>query len=118
MRVRGFDQDADDNNDFISENYGTSGIVKIGTEYRLDPVSLRLGYNYMLNPYHSSSLAGSNFSGQNISAGVGFIVENTTIDLAYVNSFRSYKMSPYPGMPLNQYNVTGHQFLVTIGWRF
>ncbi|MCL2027853.1 MAG: hypothetical protein FWG79_05120 [Bacteroidales bacterium] len=118
MRVGGYDASSDEDNDFIVDNYGNGGVLRVGGEYRFDPVSLRAGYNFMMDPYHSGSLAGKEFFGQNISAGIGFVAGLTTIDLGYVYSLRNYQMKPYPGMTFNQYDVTGHQFLLTVGWRF
>ncbi|MDR0436725.1 MAG: hypothetical protein LBH22_00325 [Bacteroidales bacterium] len=118
MRVSGLDPNFDDDNDFIADNYRTGGVIRVGGEYRMDQVSLRLGYNYTMTPYNANSFAASDFSGHSFSAGLGFVTGSTSIDLAYVNTMRKYEMQPYSGMLWNKYNVTGHQFLVTFGWRF
>jgi hypothetical protein len=126
MRVGGFDPDFDNDNEFIQDSYGRGGVIRVGAEYRLQQVSLRLGYNYTMTPYQGEIVFpldsdlnyNPNFTGQSISAGVGFQVGSTTIDLAYVNTMRKYKGYPYDYMPLNQYNITQHQFMVTFGWRF
>jgi hypothetical protein len=125
MRVGGFDPDFDADNEFIADTYGRGGVIRVGAEYRLQQVSLRLGYNYTRTPYQGEVVYldsdlnyNPNFTGQSISAGVGFQVGSTTIDLAYVNTMRKYKGYPYDYMPLNQYDITQHQFMVTFGWRF
>ena len=118
MRIGGFDPDFDLDNDFIVDNYRTGGVIRAGGEFRLDPVILRLGYNYTMTPFNTESLAAQKFSGHTFSAGLGFVLGTTTIDLAYVNTRRSYEMMPYTNMPWNQYNLSGHQFKVTFGWRF
>jgi hypothetical protein len=118
MKIDDTDHLFDKDNEFIVDNYGRGGTLKIGGEYRLDPVSLRLGYNYTTSPYMDNLGKERKFSGHSFSAGLGFVAGSTAIDVAYVNTSRTYNMSPYPQMPLNQYNVTGHQIMVTFGWRF
>ncbi|MCL2683123.1 MAG: hypothetical protein FWE63_06545 [Bacteroidales bacterium] len=119
MRISDIDDSFEADNDFIADNYRAGGTIRVGGEYRMDQVSLRLGYNYTMVPYADN--LNRNFSGHSLSAGLGFITGSTTIDLAYVNTIRKFRMSPYPQMPndfYNHYSVTGHQFLVTFGWRF
>jgi hypothetical protein len=108
-----------ESNDFIQDNYGMGGVLRIGGEYRLDAVSLRAGYNYTMVPYENNSER--NFSGHTFSAGLGFQVGTATIDLAFVRALQSYNMSPYPGMPndfYNKNNAINDMFMVTVGWRF
>jgi hypothetical protein len=119
MKLTGLDASYfDDDNDFIVDNYRAGGVLRVGGEYRLDPVSIRVGYNYTMSPYNTESLAARNFSGHTFSAGLGFVAGSTTIDLTYVNTMRKYEAVPYPEMPWNRYNVAGHQFVLTFGWRF
>jgi hypothetical protein len=126
IRIGGFDPDIDDENDFIQESYRKGGVLRVGGEYRLQQMSLRLGYNLTMSPYDGdfnfqNFSYNADFSGQSISAGVGFQVGSTTIDLAYVNTTRNFKRMPYEYfevLRLNQYNITQHQFMVTFGWRF
>jgi len=109
-----------ENNNFIRDNNAVGGVFRVGGEFRLDPVSIRVGYNYTLSPFEDRSTAFQNFSGHTFSAGLGFVLGSTTIDLAYVNNLRSFDMQPYTGvqLPFNNYNVSAQQFKVTFGWRF
>jgi len=118
MRLIGDDPSLDESTDFIRQNYGTGGVFRVGGEFRLDPVNIRVGYNYTMSPFDTESYAGRNFSGHTFSAGLGFVLGSTTIDLAYVNSLRRFEMQPYNHMLWNRYNVSTQQFMVTFGWRF
>lgn len=106
----------DADNDYIFETYGKGGTLKVGAEYRFDPVCVRAGYNYTLSPYEDNSF--NDFSQQSISAGLGFNLGSMMLDLAYVNTFRNYKYMPYPCQSVNQYKTSGQQFVITMGWRF
>ena len=119
MRINDEHYSYDNDNEFIEETYRMGGTFKLGAEYRLDVVSLRAGYNYTFTPYADNMYR--KFSGHSLSAGLGFTLGSTTIDLAYVNALRRSNMSPYPGMPndfFNRYTSNQHQMLVTFGWRF
>lgn len=134
MRLTGDDPQFDLDNDFIRDNYRTGGVFRVGGEFRIDPVNIRIGYNYTISPFDTESrLVGRNFSGHTLSAGLGFVLGSTTIDIAYVNSFRRFDMQPYSNMPVptntmrifeedpmpwNRYNVSAQQFMITLGWRF
>jgi hypothetical protein len=111
----------DDYNDYIADNYSKGGTVRVGGEYRLDPVCLRLGYNYTMSPYADNSF--NKFSQQTISAGLGFTIGSSMmLDFAYANTLRNYNNIPYPSIQgfenVNKYKMSGQQFLVTLGWRF
>ena len=107
----------DVDNEFISKNYTNGGTIRVGAEYRLDPIKLRGGYNYTMTPYQNNHTA--NFSGHTFSAGLGINMSSTaTLDLGYVNTSRKYSRVPYTEMPRNQYHTEGHQFVMTLGWRF
>ena len=119
MRINDEHYSYDNDNEFIGETYRMGGTFKLGAEYRLDAVSLRAGYNYTFTPYADNMYR--KFSGHSFSAGLGFTLGSTTIDLAYVNALRRSNMSPYPGMPndfFNRYTSNQHQMMVTFGWRF
>lgn len=110
-------------NDYIANNYKTGGTFKAGAEYRFDPMALRVGYNYVFNPYNESKMLSDNttpadFSQQTFSAGVGFHLGSMTLDLTYANTIRKYNKIPYPTLNINEYDVSGHQFFVTLGFRF
>jgi len=109
-----------ENNNFIRDNNAVGGVLRVGGEFRLDPVSIRLGYNFTMSPFEERSNAFQNFSGHTLSAGLGFVAGSTTIDIAYVNNLRSFDMQPYTAsfLPFNRYNVSAQQFKLTFGWRF
>ena len=116
MRIDDADHTFDVDNDFIADHFRNGGTIKVGGEYRIHPVSIRLGYNYTMSPYADNIMP--DFSGRSFSAGLGFVAGSTTIDLAYVNTARQYRMTPYLHMPMNRYNTSLHQIMVTFGWRF
>ena len=118
MRLTGDDPQFDLDNDFIRDNYRTGGVFRVGGEFRLDPVNIRLGYNLTMSPFEANSEAAQNFTGHTFTAGLGFVLGSTTIDIAYVNALRGIDMQAYSGMPWNRYSVSAQQFQVTFGWRF
>lgn len=119
MRLTGGDPQFIDDNNFIRRNYTTGGVLRTGAEIRLDAVNIRVGYNLTMSPFASESEAGRNFSGHTFSAGLGFVLGSTTVDLAYVNNLRRVEMQPYVDpLPWNRYNTSAQQFMVTFGWRF
>ncbi len=114
-------------NEDIENLYANKGgTFKAGAEYRFEPFSLRVGYNYVLNPYNDDMMMDvwnsyvstkAHFSQQTFTAGVGFYLGSMTLDLAYANTMRKYNDNPYY-ININERTSTGHQFLVTLGFRF
>jgi len=93
-------------NDFYTENNNikndlnsTSGI-KIGTEWRIDRLSLRGGYHTAQNPY-KTAISSDDISGFSLGAGLNF--KGFKFDLAYQ---KDNYTSAYNFYPSDDYNVS------------
>ncbi len=113
-------------NSTIKENMGAVNNYRAGIEVRVHPqLSLRGGYAYQDSPYKTEPKDNSQ---TNITAGIGYKVDNFSIDCAYVNTQYSYGGYIYNwdssydetfGSPsYNNYKVTDHFAVVTLGWKF
>ena len=107
-----FDQNAN-----IQNNLKPTGNLKIGAEWKLNPFSIRSGFNYLGNPYKNSSINGIR---KNYSFGVGIREENYFLDFGYVLSEFSSIHYLYDKNLVNPVNIENksHNFLMTIGINF
>lgn len=119
--------------------------LKLGAEFKPDPsIAIRLGYNYVSPMYKDNAEKGIEVNSSNnaftsttdytnweatnrITAGIGYTIDNFTIDLAYQYSAQSGKFHPF-----NNYEYDGetnyadavkvdnnrHQLLMTLGYKF
>jgi len=92
-------------NDFFTENNNikndldsTSGI-RIGTEWRIDRLSLRGGYHTEQNPY-KTAISSDDISGYSLGAGLNF--RGFKFDIAYQKDNNTQAYNFYPS---NDYNV-------------
>jgi long-subunit fatty acid transport protein len=116
-----------DLNETIGNTFRATHNLRVGAEARLSPMfSLRGGYATFQSPYQEQFL---NSEGEhyNITGGVGFRLNNMTIDVAYLYNKETYIHSLYQTseaylepefqQPADM-TSTDHQLAVTMGWRF
>jgi hypothetical protein len=107
-------------NEQIRGSLASTGNLRIGAEWRLDPFAIRAGYGRMGNPYKTEvNRGGSN----NFSLGFGIREKEYYLDFAYMLSqVRDHQFFMYdPGITgvnpvLMNKNV--NTFLATVGFRF
>jgi long-subunit fatty acid transport protein len=106
-------------NDRIRDIYRTGHTIKLGGEFRLDPISLRAGFNYSTSPYRRDV---NNSPVWGISAGAGYrdMGSGFFVDFAYSlfvikEAYWLYDSNLVPAAM----NRTGkNNFLLTAGFNF
>lgn len=106
-------------NPVIKEKYMATSNIRVGAEYRLDPIALRAGYAMYGSPFKTG--VNLNEAARNsITAGIGFRQDDYYIDLGYVLTKYSenyYLYNPEITNPVKN-DFTTSNFLVTVGWRY
>ncbi len=113
-------------NSTIKSELTAANNYRAGIEVRIHPqISLRGGYAFQDSPYKTEP---KDNSLTNITAGIGYKVDNFFLDCAYVNSQYSHGGYIYDwsteyddsyGAPsYNNYKTTDHYAVVTMGWKF
>jgi hypothetical protein len=101
------------NNLFIKDNYKKGHIAKIGAEYRISPLSLRVGYNYYSTPsdlYQDVK--------QSVSGGLGLNFGQFYIDASYVASISGFEQTFYPDSYISKNKALKHNVFLTFGLKF
>ena len=103
----------------IANIYQSAVNFRLGGEYRLaSDFLLRAGYNYRGNPYQD----GLESTAQTISGGLGYRINNTYIDLTYLNQRSDMEYTPYQSMeyPSNTASITNsrNNVFLTVGFKF
>jgi long-subunit fatty acid transport protein len=95
MRMVANNDIADKINDEIKAKYQkVSGVVKIGTEWRVSIVSLRAGYNYRSNPYVMKTE--NSWSSHLVTGGIGVrFNKSLSLDLGMMYVFNPETYYPY-----------------------
>lgn len=104
-----------DENDAIQTNYRSQTNLRLGAEYRLDPITLRIGYADYGSPFHTSINDGSK---QSYSFGFGFRDEDYFLDFAYVMSIQSEDYYLYNLAESTSIESLNNHFLCTLGFKF
>lgn len=136
FRNSGDSYDYTDQNSDINNTLKSTGNLRIGAEYRLNPnFSLRAGYNLFGNPWQSSysyddgttsDILNKNDSYSSYSAGFGYRQQNFYIDFAYRLSqlntaykvHEIYYTNPTNGLSIADLTETNNQATITFGFRF
>ena len=116
-RLRGVFFGFDDQNAAIDKNYTYASNIKIGTEWRFQPFSIRGGYALYGSPFKSGLNDGTR---ENYSLGFGIRDNGFFIDFAYVYSQVSQDYFLYSG-ELTEATLTeseSHTIQTTLGFRF
>ena len=106
-----------DQNTIIQNSLKPATNLRIGAELKLNPFSIRSGFNYQGDPYKNNTLDGSR---KNYSFGAGIREENYFLDFGYVLSNYSSLNYLYDKTLINPANIknTNHNFLITLGLNF
>lgn len=118
MRSEDYDFATETNN--IINNYKVGHCVKLGAEYRLGALNMRLGGAYYTSPYKSSS-PNSNADTWLASAGLGFRTNYFFFDIAYSYMANKYVYYMYEGLVTSdpsKIKFSRHQISFTIGCKF
>lgn len=99
--------------------YQPANNIRIGTEWRLSPLSLRAGYAYYGSPYTDDLNDGARSS---FSFGLGFRQRNYFVDLAYVHTISQEDYYLYASETVSTPPATlddsSNNFILTLGFRF
>jgi hypothetical protein len=92
--------------------------IRFGTEWRLQPLSIRAGAAYYTSPFRKGS--GNDGSRMDYSAGIGFRDETFFMDFAYVLSKTSDNYYFYDASITNPSvnRSTSSNVLMTLGFKF
>lgn len=132
-----------DINKYIGESLKAQHTFRIGAEYKpIQPLSLRLGYNYVTSPYYSDSYLSIPFDGHKtetdytnwgainrITAGIGYRWSTWYIDMAYQCQLQKgdfYAFDDYCTdqkgntyyLPATSISNNRSQILFTLGFKF
>ncbi len=111
------DYDFEQENNNIKSYYKTTHNIRIGAEFNINPISLRVGYAYMTNPYAPEiNIDGSRHT---ISGGIGFKTKHFFMDFAYAYRIYNDQNKFYNAPNLNNYDQKfKHQsFTLTLGYK-
>lgn len=106
-------------NSNIRSKYTQASNLRLGGEYRLDPLALRAGFALYGSPYQP----GVNLDEADrvsFSGGIGFRENNYFIDFAYVHTQYSenyFLYDPAVSSPVKN-DYSSNNFLLTIGWKY
>jgi long-subunit fatty acid transport protein len=116
MRFSNADPLVEQYNTDIKEIFRTTGNVRLGLEYELEQLRLRLGYARNPSPYRNDP---SSFTQQYITGGLGFIAENIiAIDLGYAHGFWETYHVQYDGSPRTNEKIKTSTLMATFSYRF
>jgi long-subunit fatty acid transport protein len=111
-----------DENIAISKDFGVAHNVKVGAELRLNPIYLRGGAQYYMNPFSDTRNGSDIFV---YSGGIGFRSDQTFVDFAYTFRTSSELYGLYLHSPefeegfeksVNSYRASN--LMVTVGFKF
>lgn len=102
----------------IKEIYQPTANLKVGGEYEIRDVNLRLrsGFAYLPSPYKGDPFS---FAQKYVTAGLGFVVENSiAIDLGYAYGFRDSFRYNYDSTSKTNEEIRTNNFIATVSYRF
>lgn len=102
----------------INDKYKSAGNIRIGTEWKINPFSLRAGYSNYGNPF--SAGVGNKGTVNSFSAGLGIRDEGYFIDFGYVLSKGSENYYLYAPtlVKATNFEFLSQSFMVTLGVKF
>ncbi len=117
-RIRADGEDFFNQNQNIQNNYTSTNNIRIGTEWRLNPITLRAGYAYYQSPFKTTA----NDASRNIfSLGIGFKEKGYFLDFSYSYSIQKEDYYFYdPAYNLNpvKNTLTGSNIMMTLGFKY
>ncbi len=116
-KLRSENDDFFDANQTIQSKYTNTNNFRFGTEWRLNPITLRAGYAISQSPYKTTINDGKRTV---LSFGVGFKEKSYFIDLAYSYSKQNEDYYLYSDATLNpvKNTITGSSVMMTIGLKY
>ncbi len=103
----------------IQQTYNSVKNIRIGGEYKpADSIYLRAGYELFGNPFVSRStdaLPNNKFSYHTINAGIGYRIENISIDVSYSLAQKTQYNFIYPSIDPVKYQNNRSELMVTLG---
>ncbi len=106
-------------NTAIQGSYKSVSNLRIGGEYKpADAVYLRAGYELFGNPFVTNStdiLPNNKFSYHTINAGIGYRIENISIDFSYSLGQKTQYGFVYPNSDPAKYQSNRSELMVTLG---
>jgi hypothetical protein len=112
-----------DVNNATRTKYTTASNIRIGTEWRLNNLSLRGGYAMYGTPFNTGqNVSGADLSKTSITGGLGIRDQNYFIDFGYAYSQATEYFQPYflssQNVPGSKNKITTHNFTMTFGVKF
>ena len=103
-------------NNSIKSNYNSADNLRIGTEWRIEPFSIRGGFAYYASPYNNKINDGRRLC---YSLGLGYKMKIFYMDVAYqiVQSKEKYYLFD-SAMQASINSLTRNSFLTTVGFKF
>lgn len=120
IKMRSDDYDFAPETQNIINNYKVGHCVKLGAEYRIGVLNMRLGGAYYTSPYKSSS-PNSGSDTWLVSAGLGFRTNHFFFDIAYSYLANTYTYYMYEGLVTSdpsKINYNRNQISFSIGCKF
>ncbi|MEI6821674.1 MAG: hypothetical protein WCL51_07040 [Bacteroidota bacterium] len=116
-KLRSQNDDFFDANQTIQGKYTNTNNFRFGTEWRLNPITLRAGYAFYQSPYKTTINDGKRTI---LSFGVGFKEKNYFIDFAYSYSKQNEDYYLYNDAALNpvKNTITGSSVMMTVGFKY
>jgi hypothetical protein len=106
-----------DANKIIQSSYTSASNIRVGTEWRFEPFSIRAGYAYYGSPYKSNLNDGSRST---YSFGLGYKMEVFYLDVAYQLTQSKEKFYMYDAAFVNASDnkIQSGAILTTVGFKF
>jgi hypothetical protein len=119
-RLRAENTDFSYQTDAIQTKYNTTSNIRVGTEWRLNPLAFRAGYAIYGSPFKSGVNDGKRTT---LSFGIGFREKQFFIDFAYAYSKQSedyyfYDPSVVPALSPVKNELKGSNIMMTIGFKY
>lgn len=114
FRSRNYGFDAENIN--VKNNLHWAGNIRVGTEWRIKPVSIRAGFAINGDPFTGAY----NFNNTRYSLGLGLRLKRFFTDLTYNlhRSVNSYEVYADDNVPLADALTLDHSVIFTVGFRF
>lgn len=105
-------------NSQINDKYSSAGNIRIGTEWKINPFSIRAGYTNYGNPFLTG--VGNRASINSYSAGLGIREEGYFIDFAYIltKGSENYYLYDPSLIRATTLDLLSQSFMVTLGVKF
>ena len=116
-RLRADNEEFFNQNEKIQEKYTSTANIRVGTEWRLNPVTLRAGYGIYGSPFKTTINDGKRTV---YSFGLGFKEKQYYIDFAYSYAQQKEDYYFYDDAKLSpvKNTLTGSSIMMTLGFKY